>query len=79
MVGALELADPSAPDWALHTSPVQRDVFYYANLPLGQPLTVELLAFERDRGAVRTRVRLRRADGARMADLVTRRAPVERP
>lgn len=79
LVAALGLADAGAPDWALHASPVRRDVYYHGNLPLGQAVTAELLAFERERGGVRTRVRLRRADdGARMADVITRRAFVER-
>lgn len=73
-------------DWALGTSPVRRDVFYYRNLPLGQALVAELLDVDlgvNDRGggrasfrpsSVRTRMRLRRADdGQVMADLVTER------
>jgi probable biosynthetic protein (TIGR04098 family) len=80
LVTALGLSARGEPDWALHTSPVRRDVFYYCNLPLGQSLTAELLAVEREAGGVRTRVRLRRTvDGVCMADLVTRRIFVERP
>ncbi len=79
LVSTLGIAPPGTADWALHTSPVRRDVFYYRNLPLGQSLTAELLAFDRHPRGVRTRVRLRRAaDCARMADLVTHRAFVER-
>jgi probable biosynthetic protein (TIGR04098 family) len=75
-------------DWAIAASPVQRDVFYYANLPLGEALIAELLAFEKESaaqgparaGAVKTRVRLRRErDGERIADIITRRQLVERP
>jgi probable biosynthetic protein (TIGR04098 family) len=66
------------PDWALGTSPLRRDVFYYGNLPLGASLAVELLSLERAPGRVRTRVRLRRADDrSRIADLVTERAVLE--
>jgi probable biosynthetic protein (TIGR04098 family) len=73
------IGPPPRPDWALATSPVRRDVFYYANLPLGAPLIVELLALERAPDRVRTRVRLRRADDdSRIADLVTERAMVQR-
>jgi probable biosynthetic protein (TIGR04098 family) len=76
-----------APDWALATSPVRRDVFYYGNLLLGEALFVELLAFELDevglgarraRPGVKTRVRLRRArDGQPIADVITRRLFVD--
>jgi probable biosynthetic protein (TIGR04098 family) len=73
LVRALGLA-PAAPDWALATSTVARDVFYYGNLPLGDALDVELGAFAADAGGVKTRVRLRRArDGQAIADVVTRR------
>jgi probable biosynthetic protein (TIGR04098 family) len=62
-------------DWALITSAVRRDVFYYDNLPLGATLTAALLAFEEDSAGVTTRIRFsRRDDGGRpMADIVTRR------
>jgi probable biosynthetic protein (TIGR04098 family) len=71
----MSLGPPAGRDWALATSPMRRDVFYYGNLPLGAALTVELLAVERAPRQVRTRVRLRRDDdGSRIADLVTERA-----
>jgi probable biosynthetic protein (TIGR04098 family) len=74
LVHDLGLAPSRTADWALAASPVRRDVFYYSNLPLGEPLTAELLAFERHGEGVRTRMRLRRAMGGEaMADLVTRR------
>jgi probable biosynthetic protein (TIGR04098 family) len=76
LVRRLGLVAAGAPDWALATSPLARDVFYYGNLPLGDALDVELLSFvlEPDRAGVKTRVRLRRAsDGQVIADLVTRR------
>jgi probable biosynthetic protein (TIGR04098 family) len=65
-------------DWALTTSPVRRDVFYYRNLPLGQALCADLVELRPEPGqegtAVRTRIRLRAADdGQPMADIVTAR------
>jgi probable biosynthetic protein (TIGR04098 family) len=76
-----------AVDWALATSAVRRDVFFYDNLPLGDALTATLMSFhsEGDRQGngndreVTTRIRLSRQDdeagGARrpMADVITRR------
>jgi probable biosynthetic protein (TIGR04098 family) len=67
-------------EWATDTSVVARDVFFYANLPLGESLVAELMAFERQGDSVKTHVRLLRARGAiRMADLVTERRFVRRP
>ena len=87
LVHRLGLSQPRAGDWALSTSTVARDVFFYDNLPLGGSLIASLLSFERDADApagadgredvgagVKTRMRLVRAsDGRRMADVVTRR------
>lgn len=65
-------------DWALATSPIARDVFYYGNLPLGDALLVDILAFDLMDDGVKTRVRLRRArDGGRIADVITRRVFVD--
>ena len=47
-------------DWALAASPIARDVFYYGNLPLGDGLLVDVLAFDPTEDGVKTRVRLRR-------------------
>lgn len=87
LVHTLGLRPPAVRDldWALASSPVRRDVFYYANLPLGETVDAELLAFATDDGsderakaaprAVKTRVRLRRAStGQPLADVITRRA-----
>jgi probable biosynthetic protein (TIGR04098 family) len=77
IVRELGLERAGMPDWALATSPVARDVFYYGNLPLGEALIAELVAFVDDGAGVKTRVRLRRARDERpMADVVTRRAYV---
>ena len=75
-------------DWALGTSAIRRDVFYYANLALGDSLIAELLDLElvrdddgggQDRPAVKTRMRLRHArTGHTIADLVTLRLLVSR-
>jgi probable biosynthetic protein (TIGR04098 family) len=48
LVKRLRLSPRSDLDWALGTSPVRRDVFYYGNLPLGEALWAELLSFELD-------------------------------
>jgi probable biosynthetic protein (TIGR04098 family) len=67
-------------DWALALSPVRRDVFYYANLPLDDALTAELCGYTAEADTVRTHVRLRRAsDDELMADIVTRKVLVARP
>ena len=69
-------------DWALATSAVRRDVFYYGNLPLGETITAELLDCQHEPtplreadATVKTRMRLRReSTGQPIADVVTRRA-----
>jgi probable biosynthetic protein (TIGR04099 family) len=77
LVRQLGLERQGAPDWALATSPLARDVFYYGNLPLGETLVGELVAFVDDGAGVKTRVRLRRArDEQALADVVTRRTYV---
>jgi probable biosynthetic protein (TIGR04098 family) len=38
----------TADDWALATSPVRRDIFFHANLPLGESIRAELLAVEEE-------------------------------
>jgi probable biosynthetic protein (TIGR04098 family) len=81
LIKRLRLAPRRSLDWALGTSPVRRDVFYYGNLPLGEALYAELLSFEPDDAAagqagagVKTRVRLRRqGDRQPIADVITRR------
>jgi len=61
-------------DWALATSAVRRDVYYYDNLPLGAALTATLRRHESDGTGVLTHVRLSRAaDGRPMADVIARR------
>ena len=64
-------------DWALATSPVRRDVYYYDNLPLGAALRASLRLAERDETGLVTHVRLSRADDGRpMADVIARRQDV---
>jgi probable biosynthetic protein (TIGR04098 family) len=77
LINALGLAPPL--DWALAASVVRRDVFFYANLPLGESLVAELGSFERSGDSAQSHVwLLRERDGARMADLVTERRIVRR-
>jgi len=77
IVRRLGLSRRGGPDWAVATSPVARDVFYYGNLPLGDALVAELVCFTDDQDGVKTRVRLRRARGGQpIADVVTRRIRV---
>ncbi|HVZ88790.1 MAG TPA: Pnap_2097 family protein [Polyangia bacterium] len=75
LVRRLGLSPRPRADWALAASVVRRDVFFYANLPLGEALVADLHRFDLcgDRGVV-THVRLRRQRDERvMADLVTER------
>jgi probable biosynthetic protein (TIGR04098 family) len=78
LVRRLDLAPAAARgrDWALATSAVRRDVFFYENLPLGASLDAALMVCDADVRGVTTHVRLRRRaeDGGRvMADVATRR------
>jgi probable biosynthetic protein (TIGR04098 family) len=80
LVSQLSLAPARGVEWATDTSVVARDVFFYANLPLGESLIAELTSFERRERGVKTHVRLRRARGGlAMADLVTERRFVRGP
>jgi probable biosynthetic protein (TIGR04098 family) len=75
LVRRLGLSPRPRTDWSLATSTVRRAVFFYANLPLGEPLLVDLLGFELagSRG-VKTHLRLLRpSDGQVIADLITER------
>jgi len=75
----LRRRDPGAErrDWALATTPVRRDVYYYDNLPLGGALRATLRLAERDATGLVTHVRLSRADDGRpMADVIARRQDV---
>ncbi|HVT08025.1 MAG TPA: Pnap_2097 family protein [Polyangia bacterium] len=77
VVTELGLVSPRT-DWALAASPIARDVFYYGNLPLGDRLLIDVLAFEVLDDGVKTRVRLRRAsDRIPIADVITRRVFVD--
>jgi len=80
LVSQLSPAPGQGVEWATATSVVARDVFFYANLPLGESLVAQLMSFERRGDSVKTHVRLLRARGAiRMADLVTERRFVRQP
>ena len=61
-----------ARDWALATSTVRRDVFYYRNLPLGEAVLVHLVDAWWGEREVKTHVRLvRERDALPLADLIT--------
>ena len=61
-----------AGDWALRTSTVARDVFYYRNLNLGQRLTVTLRRFDRVGENIILHTTLTaESDGAALADIFT--------
>lgn len=61
-----------ARDWAVRTSTVARDVFYYRNLNLGQRLTATLRRFDRvgENIILHTSLTAER-DGAALADIIT--------
>ncbi len=62
----------SGRDWALHTSTVARDVFYFRNLNLGGKLTATLKRFDRVGANIVTHTLLADArDGAAIADIFT--------
>ena len=64
-------------DWALSTSTVRRDIFYYANIALGQKVCSQVMSIERSDDLVTTHTRLvREADGLLMADVITAKAIV---
>lgn len=70
------LADTSY-DWALQTSAVGRDVFYYRNLDLGQTLRATLKSFERSGELILTLTTLSsEQDGESLADVFTARRVV---
>lgn len=59
-------------DWALLTSTVARDVFYYRNLNLGQQMTVTLRRFDRVGADIILHTSLAsKDDGALLADIIT--------
>jgi probable biosynthetic protein (TIGR04098 family) len=66
-----ELMD-GAGDWAVQTSTVARDVFYYRNLNLGQRLTATLRRFDRVGENIILHTALTaESDGAALADIFT--------
>jgi len=70
---------PDGRDWALATSTVRRDIFYYTNIALGESVCSQVLSMDRHGGIVKTHTRLvRQADGVRMADVITAKAIVAR-
>lgn len=59
------------PDWALRTSTVARDVFYYRNLNLGERLVATLRHFEPAGDHVALHTSLAAEGGAELADIFT--------
>lgn len=73
IVRSASLVEPG-PDWALATSTVARDVYYYGNLDLGASLRATLNRFDRDGESVVLHTTLSRVgDRHRIADLFTER------
>jgi probable biosynthetic protein (TIGR04098 family) len=70
--GLMDELMQGAGDWAVRTSTVARDVFYYRNLDLGQRLTATLRRFDRvgDNIILHTALRAE-SDGAALADIFT--------
>ena len=65
-------------DWALATSTVGRDVFYYRNLNLGQKLTAHLMRFDQRGDEILLHTRLAaEQDGTILADVVTAKRLVD--
>ena len=61
-----------AGDWAVRTSTVARDVFYYRNLDLGQRLTARLRRFDRvGENIIMHTALTAESDGAALADIFT--------
>lgn len=59
-------------DWAVRTSTVARDVFYYRNLNLGQQLTATLKRFDRvDENIILHTALTAESDGTALADIFT--------
>ncbi|HEY3592755.1 MAG TPA: LnmK family bifunctional acyltransferase/decarboxylase, partial [Polyangiaceae bacterium] len=60
-------------EWALATSTLRRDVFYYGNIQVGEAVSTHLLAIEWGASdTVKTHLRIvRESDGRALADLVT--------
>jgi probable biosynthetic protein (TIGR04098 family) len=72
------LAEPS-PDWALQTSTIARDVFYYRNLDLGRKLRATLRSFEQSGEIVLTHTTLAADESdERLADVFTAKQVVRR-
>ncbi len=71
VIGKHRLADPTR-DWAVQSSTVARDVFYYRNLDLGKSLVATLKRFERvGENVILHTLLANENDGAPLADIIT--------
>lgn len=71
LIAQHHLADPTR-DWALQSSTIARDVFYYRNLDLGKSLTATLKRFDRAGEDVILHTLLTsEVDGAPLAEIIT--------
>lgn len=71
LINSHELME-GAGDWAVRTSTIARDVFYYRNLNLGQRLTATLRRFDSVReNVILHTVLTAESDGAALADIFT--------
>ena len=71
LVAKHQLADPSR-DWAVQSSTIARDVFYYRNLDLGKSLVATLKRFDRaGENVILHTLLANEVDGAPLADIIT--------
>ncbi|HEX7334276.1 MAG TPA: Pnap_2097 family protein [Pyrinomonadaceae bacterium] len=78
LVSEHHLADPTR-DWAVQSSTIARDVFYYRNLDLGKSLIATLKRFDRAGDNVILHTLLTdEADGAPLADVITAKRLLDR-
>ena len=71
LIGKHHLAD-TARDWAVQTSTIARDVFYYRNLDLGNTLIATLKRFDRvGENVILDTLLTNEADGTPLAEIIT--------
>jgi probable biosynthetic protein (TIGR04098 family) len=71
LIGKHRLADPTR-DWAVQSSTIARDVFYYRNLDLGKSLIATLKRFDRvGENVILHTLLTNEDDGAPLADIIT--------
>lgn len=71
LIGDHHLADPTR-DWAVQSSSIARDVFYYRNLDLGKNLVATLKRFDRvGETIILHTLLMNEVDGAPLAEIIT--------